>query len=333
MLAAREIEIGRVGGVRLWAEVVPGPGRVPVLLVADADTSGVAWPDELVAALAAQHPVIRYDHRDTGRSRAPFPALAAVFARAGRSTGAVDALPPDTLFDGGPDEEDPDDESDGVVGDDLSEDPYGLPDLADDALTVLDAAGFERAHVVGLGMGGLITQLLLLDHPERVATATLLAGGPLPGPGVPPVPGPTPAVTRLWAELDDPRDDAGELAWRLAELRLLHGSALPFDAAAFLARAERVIAHAGTAEPATCHRRLGPPPDRGGELGGVRVPVLVIEAPEDPVEPPPRAEVLAGLLGTELVCVPGMGRVIPPAAVQPLVASILTHTARNTIAV
>jgi pimeloyl-ACP methyl ester carboxylesterase len=49
---------------------------------------------------------------------------------------------------------------------------YGLADMADDVVAVLDAGGVERAHVMGLSLGGMIVQRLAIDHPERVLTLT-----------------------------------------------------------------------------------------------------------------------------------------------------------------
>jgi len=53
--------------------------------------------------------------------------------------------------------------------------PFSLEDLARDALRVLDAIGVERAHVLGLSMGGMIAQTMSLDHPERVDRLVLLS--------------------------------------------------------------------------------------------------------------------------------------------------------------
>ncbi len=50
---------------------------------------------------------------------------------------------------------------------------YSLEQMADDAVTVLDAVGVERAHVVGASMGGAITQIVALKYPERVRSITL----------------------------------------------------------------------------------------------------------------------------------------------------------------
>ena len=44
--------------------------------------------------------------------------------------------------------------------------------MAKDVLAVLDAEGIERAHVMGLSMGGMIVQRLAIDHPERLLTMT-----------------------------------------------------------------------------------------------------------------------------------------------------------------
>jgi 3-oxoadipate enol-lactonase len=50
---------------------------------------------------------------------------------------------------------------------------YSLEQMADDAIAVLDAVGVERAHIVGASMGGAITQIIGLRHPERVKSLTL----------------------------------------------------------------------------------------------------------------------------------------------------------------
>src|SRR3954452_11220947 len=49
---------------------------------------------------------------------------------------------------------------------------YTLADMAGDVLAVFDAVGVERAHVMGLSMGGMIVQRMAIDHPERLLSIT-----------------------------------------------------------------------------------------------------------------------------------------------------------------
>src|SRR5918993_3590679 len=67
--------------------------------------------------------------------------------------------------------------------------PYSLRDLAEDAVGLLDAFGLESAHLVGMSMGGRIGQLATLDHPDRVASLTLISTSPTAGPSYPDLPG------------------------------------------------------------------------------------------------------------------------------------------------
>ena len=49
---------------------------------------------------------------------------------------------------------------------------YTVSDMAGDVLAVLDAEGIDRAHVMGLSMGGMIVQRLAIYHPDRLLTMT-----------------------------------------------------------------------------------------------------------------------------------------------------------------
>ncbi len=59
--------------------------------------------------------------------------------------------------------------------------PYSMREMVADTAAVLNAAGVESAHVIGVSMGGMIAQQFVLAHPERVRSLILMAttpGGP-----------------------------------------------------------------------------------------------------------------------------------------------------------
>ena len=62
--------------------------------------------------------------------------------------------------------------------------PYTVETMAEDCLAVLDAAGVDRAHVVGISMGGLMAQELGLTHAHRVRSLALVSTHPGTAQGV-----------------------------------------------------------------------------------------------------------------------------------------------------
>jgi pimeloyl-ACP methyl ester carboxylesterase len=274
-------------GVRLWADATGDRDAPAVLLVMGANATGIAWPDAFVARMATHHRVIRYDHRDTGRSTRAF-----------------------------------------------AERPYPITRLADDALSVLDGFGIGRAHVVGMSLGGILVQLLLLDAPERLLSATLFSTGALGGDpplsGEESLSGPSAEVLAMWEHLGDGRTREEEIALNLEHWRLLSGAAAGghFDADEFRELEERVRAHTRHDDPLVAHSLADQSGlHRGRELAGVSTPTLVIDAPLDPVFAPPHAEHLAAAIPTaRRVTIPRMGHALPAAIVPALADAILAHT-------
>ncbi len=85
-----------------------------------------------------------------------------------------------------------------------SKHPYSLADMADDGVAVMNSLGIQKAHVVGISMGGMIAQELAINHPERVATLnSVMSSGYIEDPELPPI--------------------SSEVAWDLVKVALKYG--------------------------------------------------------------------------------------------------------------
>src|SRR3954453_17728474 len=69
----------------------------------------------------------------------------------------------------------------GVGRSDRPPGPYSVPQLADDAVAVLEAAGEPRAHVYGISLGGMIAQEVVLRHAGGVRGRGVCRGAPAGG--------------------------------------------------------------------------------------------------------------------------------------------------------
>jgi 3-oxoadipate enol-lactonase len=75
----------------------------------------------------------------------------------------------------------------GIGESDAPAGPYSTRVMAEDAGAVLDAAGLERAHVLGTSLGGMVALQFALDRPERVDRLVLACATP-GGSGAAPMP-------------------------------------------------------------------------------------------------------------------------------------------------
>lgn len=56
--------------------------------------------------------------------------------------------------------------------------PYGIMDLVEDAIRIVDEYQLKKAHIVGMSLGGLIAQIIALKYPDRVDALVLMSTGP-----------------------------------------------------------------------------------------------------------------------------------------------------------
>jgi len=185
---------------------------------------------------------------------------------------------------------------------------YLLGDMAADAIAVLDAEGIDRAHVMGLSMGGMIVQTLAVEHPHRLLSMTSVmsaTGEPEFGQSAPE------AFAQLTAP---PATDRESQVQRCIDGLRIWGSPEFFDEDRLRADAERSFDRAFTPDSTTRQffaiRASAP---RAHLLREVTVPTLVMHGSADTLITPSGGERTAELIpGARFVLVDGMGHDYPP---------------------
>jgi pimeloyl-ACP methyl ester carboxylesterase len=263
-------------GIDIAYERFGDPGAPPVLLVMGAGAQMIEWPDGFCRELVDRGlQVIRFDNRD-----------------AGRSTHFPDAPVPDFAA---------------ALAGDLSTASYSLSDMAADAVGLLDVLGIGAAHVVGASMGGMIAQVVAIEHPDRVRSLTsMMSTTGEPGVGE--------ADFSLFAGLGPPpADREGFVDWYVRSKRITASPGFGFDEDEVAERGGRVhdrgydalgIQRQGLAVVATGNRVE--------RLRALRVPTLVVHGDADPVCGVDGGRATAAAVpGAELLVVDGMGHHLP----------------------
>jgi pimeloyl-ACP methyl ester carboxylesterase len=208
---------------------------------------------------------------------------------------------------------------------------YNGSDLVTDAVGVLDALRVDRAHVVGISMGGGIAQRLALDHADRVASVTLISTSP-GGSDLPPM------SDELRAHFEEPPpppdwSDRQAVVDYLVDDLAAYAGTVSFDDERMRALVGRIVDRTVNIESTmTNHWIL----ESDGEplrprLGEIAAPTLVLHGTEDPLFPYGHAEALAAEIpAARLVALEGVGHEMPPRPVwDQAVAAILDHTAER----
>ena len=120
--------------------VEPGPDRSKVVVIMGLGGSNVAWGDALISGLAnSGYEVLLLDNRDTGASTRfdewgqPLLWWELLKYRLGFSVNA----------------------------------PYTLNDMGADIAGLMDAVGYNEAHIIGASMGGMIAQIVAAQYPAK----------------------------------------------------------------------------------------------------------------------------------------------------------------------
>jgi pimeloyl-ACP methyl ester carboxylesterase len=195
---------------------------------------------------------------------------------------------------------------DGATG---SERPYAVTDMVADAVAVLDAAGWDSAHVLGQSMGGMIAQQLAIEHPQR--TRSLISfmsttGNPAFG-----LPSPEALEALLTVQ---PADRDGWLAHRV-ETERIWASPDHWDPACVRAKGELMFDYGVDPQGTTRQfRAVTGSSSRDDVLARLSVPTLVLHGTADTLITPGGGEHTAEVIpSARYVAVEGLGHDLPPA--------------------
>ncbi|MGE0279994.1 MAG: alpha/beta fold hydrolase [Rhizobiaceae bacterium] len=206
---------------------------------------------------------------------------------------------------------------------------YSFADMADDAVAILDGYGIDKAHIVGMSMGGMLAQQVALRYPNRVRSASFISTSPV---GMKDLPPSTEAYRAHSAEGEtvDWTDLAAMAAYIRKDCAMIASTKHPHDGAAIADLIARDMKRSHDFRSVTNHfMLLG---DDGSELkaADIEVPTLVIHGTSDPLFPVEHGEAFASIVpGARLVRINGGGHEIHPQDSDEIVAAIAEHVGRH----
>jgi pimeloyl-ACP methyl ester carboxylesterase len=254
-----------------WAETgdVAGP---PVVLIMGLGSSHSVWPEDLVEGLAKSGMrVILLDNRDVGLSQR--------YDDLGNPVMWWNLLKVNMGF--------------------QPWTAYTLDDMAKDVVALMDHLEVKRAHVVGASMGGMIAQLVAINHPDRARSLVSIMSSS----GAPHLPPATKGASEQFDSLAESEGDEIQdaHAWGF------YPEAMPRQFMAVLASG-----------------------DRSDRLALLSAPTLVIHGMQDSLLPVEHGRHTAEVIpGARLEEIDGMGHYFPEQVLDHVLELIVDHVRAN----
>ncbi len=278
-----------------------GQPRPVVLLIMGLGMQLTAWPPEMVQALLdAGYRVLRFDNRDAGLSQHLHTLGKPRLLWVGLKFRLGWRITP----------------------------PYRLQDMAGDALGVLDALQIDRAHIMGVSMGGMIAQRLALLAPARVLSLSSIMSSS----GARGLPDAQPAVTRVMLSRPANKSLEAAIEHTIKLFKAIGSPGFPMSDAQL--RPQVTAAAQRSFDPVGILRQMVAvlaDSTRAAALADIRTPTLVLHGRADPLVPFACGEDTARRIpGARLVGIDGMGHDLPPGVVTQLLAQLIPHLAAAT---
>lgn len=270
----------KVNGITInYEDRGPADGK-PLLLVCGYTSTMMSWPIPLLEGLKqAGFRVIRFDNRDVGHSEKlkgiPDIGVVAAAAREGRK--------PDV--------------------------PYMLADMAADGMALLDKLGIDRAHIMGISMGGMIVQNMAINHPGKILSVTSIMSTT----GNPELPAASKEAMTALQERPASAEREVVIRHNMKGRRVYQSPDYPMSDEALHERCAREYDHMYYPEGATRqYAAIVGDGSRVDRLKNVQLPFLVIHGKADPLVPVEGGiDTAKSVSGAKLELIEGMGHDLP----------------------
>ena len=270
-LESHPLQMAAVGELNIAYRIVePGPDKPKAVVIMGLGGSNVAWGDALISGLAdGGYEILLLDNRDSGASTRfdewgqPVLWWELLKYRLGFSVNA----------------------------------PYTLNDMGADIAGLMEAVGYEQAHIIGASMGGMIAQIVAAQYPEKTRSLISIMS------------------TTNAPHLPPPTEEAEKRLRNLAT----------GDAAA---EREQSIRDRGF-HPESMQRHLMAifkTGDRSAEVATIRAPTLVLHGADDGLVPPEHGRHTASLIpDSRFLLIEGMAHDMPEDIIPQLVDEMTRH--------
>lgn len=289
----------KANGLQLSYETFGDKSKPALLLIMGLGGQLVQWPDAFCEALAkAGYHVIRYDNRDIGLSDKLDHLGKPDLLRAGlRHTFRLPVKA-----------------------------PYLLDDMADDAIGLLDALKIKTAHLVGISMGGMISQIVAARHPQRVRSLTLI----MTSSGNRRLRQPSLRVQLRLMKRPQQTDRESLIRFGMDTWRVIGSPGFPSTDEELRDKVARQLDR--NQHPRGFARQLVAIMASGSRvklLPRIKAPTLIVHGDADPLVPVPAAHDLKKHIPhAQLEIIPGMGHDLP-AALMPRIEHLILHHAKH----
>ena len=285
--------IAEVNDINIWWEDFGNSSDPSVLLIMGANANAMQWTLEFINPLvSAGFHVIRFDNRDVGKSTWLTTEPSFKLEEGSMVTGEVS---------------------------------YNLEDMAQDAVSLLEHLGVEKAHIVGASMGGMITQVIGLDHPNKALSLTPIMSTPGAGLEDENLSPPTESLMQGLMKSMEHNMKGEYLEGLVCIYRELTGSRYPFDEEKFREGAKAIMDHGHNPFPGH-GAAVSSSPHRKDRLKEISLPTLVIHGTEDAILPFDHGQALAdGIPNAQLMVLEGVGLELPEQMTEQITSRMIQH--------